>query len=404
MRSFHLHSIGIVAVCTGACLLWAVQPARGDEASAKAKLAAKGIRAIHSGISLHAETEFSKAVTQAYSLRRKFQSATSRQHAAGSNNEEADAAVQQLMERNEALRKQAPPPTNQPFGVVPFQNQISQGVRAEISQQIQANDNEIALIHQAQKESTKNAGELRQEADSARSTYFQQVRDARALADRVVAQYAEVNKDPEVVAAIKEWNEATNTSATLKPTHGFESAVKRLETLEKKIVSEKIPLRQEGRSFYANVEINGKQKCEMMVDTTAATLMLPYQMAVDASVPVDFPTATKPAFASTTKPARKDFGSTSEPKHVLLSSVRVGSITLKNVSCGVYPADMRTAKAVLGLSFLGQFKYEVNAVASELSLVRVDAEAVATHKTKKSTRKHPVKKAATHVPSDVPQE
>jgi aspartyl protease family protein len=394
MRIPQLFSIGIAAVCSGACLLSAVDPARGDEATAKAKLAAKGIRATHIGLSLQTETEFSKAVTLAYSLKRKLQSATSRQHAAGSDNEEAEATVQQLMAQNEALRKQAPPPTNQPF--IPFRNQINQQYKTEISQEIQANDNEIALIHEAQKQSTKNSGELRQEADSARSTYFQQVRDARALADRVVAQYAEVNKDPEVVAAIKEWNEATNTSATLKPTHGFESAVKRLEALEKKIVSEKIPLRQEGKDFYATVELNGKQKCDMIVDTKAATMMLPYQMAVDAGVPVDA--------EATTKRSRKDAGSKSEPKRVLLSSVRVGSITLKNVSCGVYPANARTAKAVLGLSFLGQFKYELNAVASELSLVRVDGEATVAHKTKKSTRKHIVKRSPAQIPSDEPQE
>jgi len=395
MRISHLFAIGIAAVCGGACLLSAVAPARADEAAAKAKLAAKGIRATHIGLSLQTETDFSKAVTLAYSLKRKLQSATSRQHAAGSDNDEAEAAVQQLMARNEALRKQVPPPTNRPF--VRFGNQINQQYKTEISQEIQANDNEIAQIHEAQKQSTKNVAELRQATDSARSTYFQQVRDARALADRVVAQYAEVNKDPEVVAAIKEWNEATSTSLTLKPTHGFESAVKRLEALEKKIVSEKIPLRQEGKDFYATVEINGKQKCDMIVDTKAATLMLPYQMAVDAGVPVDAEV--------TTKRSRKDAGSNkSEPKRVLLSSVRVGSITLKNISCGVYPANVRTAKPVLGLSFLGQFKYELNVVASELSLVRVDGEAAVTHKAKKSTRKHIAKRSPAHIPSDEPQE
>jgi clan AA aspartic protease (TIGR02281 family) len=390
MRSFHLPSMGIVVVCLFASLLAPIEPARADEAAAKASLTAKGIRASHAGLSLQTETEFTKAVPLAYTLRRKFQSTLGQQQSAGSNNEQADAEIQQLMEQNETLRKQMPQ-GGQPF--VPFQGQISQGLRAEITQKIKQNEEEIASIQEARKQSTKSSAELRQEADSARTTYFQQVRDARALADKITGQYAELNKDQEVLAAIKEWNDAAKTSATLKPSRSFESAVKRLEALEKKIVSEKIPLRNDGKNFLASVEINGKQTCDMIVDTSAATLMLPYQMALDAGAHVD----------ATSVPS--DLGSKSEVKQVTLSSVRVGSITAKNVACGVYPAKMKAAKAVLGLSFLGQYKYEINAPASELSLVRVDAEATTGHRKKKTTTKHIAKKSVRHKPAEEqPQE
>jgi predicted aspartyl protease len=123
-------------------------------------------------------------------------------------------------------------------------------------------------------------------------------------------------------------------------------------------------------------------------------------VAVGAGVNVDAATET------TTGPIAN--GSKIQLKRVLLNSVRVGNLTAKNVSCGVFPADITSAKALLGMSFLGKFKFELNARASELSLQRVDAEVTATKKRKKPTPKHvvkkTVKKSATEIPSDDPQE
>ena len=89
-----------------------------------------------------------------------------------------------------------------------------------------------------------------------------------------------------------EWNEAAHTSNALKPSRGFESAVKRLEALEEKIDSQKIPLRQKGKSYNAMVIINGEKACEMAVDTAAPTLLLPYDVAVGAGVKVNAATET----------------------------------------------------------------------------------------------------------------
>ncbi len=366
----------------------AVEPARGDEASAKAKLAEKGIRATRSGISLQAETEFSKSVSTASSLKRKFLATINRQRSAEYDNEEADAQVQALLQQNVLLKKRY--------------SQINQRyfpIRNEIAEQINKNDTEIALILETRKQSTKTFDELRQNANSAREKYVQQVLDARTLADRLMAQYAELKKDKEVVAALKEWNGAVSTSNELKPTHSFDSALKRLEALEKRILSEKIPLRREGNSYYATVMINGKQTCEMIVDAGASTLLLPYQVAVDAGVNVDAATETM-----TGRIANGSKTQVKQVKRVLLNSVRVGKFTAENVSCGVLPANSTSAKALLGMSFLGQFKFELNAGASELSLLRVDAEVTATRKKKKPTPKHTVKKSVKRVPSDDPQE
>ncbi len=389
MRSIRLFAIWAAAICGGSILISAVEPARGDEVSAKAKLAEKGIRATRSGISLQAETEFSKSVSTASSLKRKFLATIDQQQSAGYDNEEADAQVESLTQQNQLLRQRLSEINRTGFA---FRGQVVQ----QINQQLAANEKEIALIQQSRKQSTKSGEELRQNGNSARQAYVQQVFSARKLADRLIAQYADLNQDKEVIAALKEWNEAAHTSNALKPSHSFESALKRLEALEGKIVSEKIPLRKKGTSYYATVTINGDKTCDMVVDTVAPTLLLPYQVAVEAGVNVDAATETTPVQTAD--------GSRVQAKHVLLKSVRVGSFTAKKVSCGVLPAKDTSAKAVLGMSFLGQFKVELNAGSSELSLLRADAEGAATRRRKKPTPKHTLKKSVKPVPSDNSQE
>jgi clan AA aspartic protease (TIGR02281 family) len=384
MRRIRLVAIWAVVILGGWVLLSAVEAAHGDEASAKAKLAKKGIRANRSGFSLQEEAEFSKSVSAAYSLKRKFVARTKPQHSTGSDNEEADAQVEALTQQNQLLRNKLSQLNENGF---PYRGEV---VR-QINEQIAANEKELALIQQTHQQSTKSVEELRQNEKSAGQAYVNQVIDARELADRLNARYAELNQDKEVAATLKEWNEAAHTSNALKPSRTFESTLKRLEALENKIVSEKVPLRQKGKSHYATVTINGEKSCEMAVDTAAPTLLLPYEVAVGAGAKVDT--------TSETKTIQTADGSKVQAKRVLLRSVRVGCFTAKNVSCDVFPAKITSAKAVLGMSFLGQFKVELNAGASELALMRTDADPTPARKKKKPTPKHTLKKSVRPIPS-----
>ena len=377
------------AVLAGWLPFSVVETARGDEASAKAALAAKGIKATHSGFSTQEETEFSKAVTAAYTLKRKLATTSSQEQSAGSDNGEVEAEIETLAEQNQVLKQRLAQLSQTPIA---FRGQITQ----ELNQQISANDNQIAQLQQSKKQSTKSVDELHQTENTARQAYVQQVFDARKLANRVVAQYAELNKDQDVAAAVKEWNEATHKSGALKPSRSFESALKRLEALEKKLHSEKIPLKQQGLDYFASVTINDEKTCDMVVDTTAPTILLPYQMALDAGIKVDS--------AAETPAKSADVFSKTPPTPVILKSVRVGSFTAKNVACGVLPAKNTSAKAVLGMSFLGQFKFEINPGGSELSLLSVDRETATTRKKKKPVAKHVRKKSVNPAPTDNPQE
>jgi clan AA aspartic protease (TIGR02281 family) len=373
------------AAMLGLVLSLAVPGIAGDAASAKSKLAEKGIRVTHAGISLQEETEFSKAVSAAYTLKRKLSPTSKSEDSSASDDGESAAQIEALNEQSQALKQRL---AQINVTGIAFRGPIEQELRQKISEI----DNEIARIQQARKQASKSTTDVRHDDKAARQSYDQAVFDARKLADRVMTQYAELNKDSDVLSAIKEWNESAHTSNVLKPSHSFESAVKRLETLEKKIVSQKVPLRQEGTNYYAAVAINGEKTIDMLVDTSAPTLVLPYQVAVDAGLKV--------AGASETKSDQPAEESGASAKRLTLKTVRVGSFMAKNVACKVLPPNDKSDKPILGTSFLSQFKGEINATSSELSLVRADAESSGTRKHKKPAPKHPHKKTANPAPSD----
>ncbi len=386
MRIDRLATICSALLLGGFLVLSAVADARGDEASAKAALSGKGIKVSRSGFTVLGETEFPKSVTAAYKLKRKLGAAASEEQSAGVGDEEANAQIEELKQANVALNQRLQEVTKVAFA---FRGQVVQ----QINQQIAANNQQIARLQQGEKKSTKSAEDSHKDEKATRQAYLKQVSEARTLADRLIAEYSELNHDKEITAAIKEWNEGAHTSHKLTPSHSFESSLRRLETLELKIVSGKVPLREKKQSYFATVTINDVEPCEMLVDAKVATLLLPHQVAVDAGIHVDTaPETTTVVLADGTKV---------EAKHVNLKSVCVGSFTVKNVACDILPATKTTAQATLGLSFLRHFKYDINAATSELSLTRADAHTAGTHKRKRSS-KHTLKKSSTTTPSDEP--
>jgi clan AA aspartic protease (TIGR02281 family) len=388
MRNSHLFTVSGLASLAVAILFVTAQPGNADETSAKAALTAKGIRASHSGLSLQEEGELTKAVNAATALKRKIPSNTSNSDAGGMEDPAAvQAEIDELTQRNVELKQKLAQLNAAPIG-------FKGPAVLTLNQEISANDNAINQLQASNKQAAKSNDSTQKDIKAARDAYYQSVFEARKMADRVIGQYAELNKDQEVAAAVKSWNEAAHTSHTLKPSHGFDSAIKRLEVLEKKIPSEKVSLKQEGTGYLANVAINGDVICEMLVDSATPSLLLPHQTAVDAGVKVNEKAETTPFQTAD--------GSEVQAHHAVLKSVRVGSFTAHNVACGVLPASSKSTKAVLGKSFLGQFKGKVDSLSGELSLARADAEG-GSRRHKKPAAKH-TRKSSKPAQSDEPQE
>lgn len=78
-------------------------------------------------------------------------------------------------------------------------------------------------------------------------------------------------------------------------------------------------------------------------------------------------------------------GSQIPAKIVYLDSVRVGKFTAENVECCVMHPRAVNAPALLGMSFLDQFKFEIDSEKMELKMLKVDSgeKKVAPSKSKK---------------------
>ena len=105
----------------------------------------------------------------------------------------------------------------------------------------------------------------------------------------------------------------------------FQSELKRLTgTIEKSVISEKIPLRREGNSYYVTVTVNGDNIVEMVLNTGASWIVLPYKTAMDCGVKIDSSAIAVQMIVAS--------GAKFKSKLVTLGSVRVGKLTAKRSS------------------------------------------------------------------------
>jgi clan AA aspartic protease (TIGR02281 family) len=370
---------------------WAAPPGSGNgetskagsgnsaEAAARAKLSEKGVRVSHSGLALIDEKELGKAFTEANSLKRKLVSAA----------KELQAAQQEIeqMQENLHARLQANVEINQQLATVPRSNVV---LHNQLVGAVNANSSEINLLMQDQERSKKDIDEVRKKSNGARESYVQQVAEIRALVDRLSERYAALKSDPDAQSALAEWNSAANTSFEIKPSNYFQNSLKKLEVLEKTVISEKIPLRREGNSYYATVVINGKQPEEMIVDTGANSVVLPYKIAVECGA--------KPDESPVTVIATIADGSKVKSKQVLLESVRVGKFTAERVECVVLPPEAKNAPILLGMTFLSRFNFSING--TELVLSKIDGEHTASKTKKSRSTKSTRKTRKTESPTD----
>ncbi|HET6324670.1 MAG TPA: retropepsin-like aspartic protease [Planctomycetaceae bacterium] len=344
--------------------------AASPEAAARAKLSEKGVHVSHSGLSLVDEKALGHAFNEVNIFKRKLAAASKELQAAQRSIDEMQDNLRQRLRGDVELHSQ--------LATVPRNNIIEHN---QLVAAANANASTINLIRQEQEQSKKEIDVVRKKANVARESYVQQIAEIRALVDRLSEKYASLKSDADVRSDLAEWNSAANTSFELKPSSYFLNSVKKLEVLEKSIVSEKIALRREGNSYYATVVINGKQPEEMIVDTGANSVVLPYKVALECGA--------KPDESSQSVTATVADGSKVKSKLVLLDSVRVGKFMAERVECIVLPPEAKNAPMLLGMTFLSRFNFSINGTDLVLSKIDGDHASAKPKKTRasKSTRK-----------------
>ena len=101
-----------------------------------------------------------------------------------------------------------------------------------------------------------------------------------------------------------------------------------------------------------------------MVDSGATLISLPHKVAVEFDL--------EPGPSAPTLTLQLANGAEIPAKLVTISEVRVGKFTVKDVECAVLGPEATDAEPLLGMSFLGVFKFEINAQAGTLNMVKLE--------------------------------
>lgn len=323
-------------------------------AAPKTVLEEKGLRATSGGVLFPGEAEFKKQLANSPKIRKTLITAEKELMIA--------EAELELLENQLGVSKEQ-------YVLINAQLAATNRADFETYNQLVANNNQlVGLMDLAESKLKKMESELkdyRRTASEAREAYVAHVLSLRETADKVKATWDELAADEAVKTAVAAHAESIKKKIELKPSASFLSDEKKLKQLEENVLSEAIPLEKQGEnSFHAMVVLDGDHKVSMVVDSGASLICLPYRVAKDCGLE---PTNDDPPIAM-----RIADGSIIPGKLKTIKSVRVGKFTLNDVECAVLGPEATAAEPLLGMSFLGKFKFELNASESTLSMVKVE--------------------------------
>lgn len=201
--------------------------------------------------------------------------------------------------------------------------------------------------------------------DDAESKYAETVlairSDFKGVRQRLVTALA----DEKVKIALRVMHANFDTPQQLDADQILAALDKRIERIEEEIFSESIRLESERGSLFVDVVI-GKKTVRMVVDSGASLVTLPIRTATELGIEV-------PVDAQPLKMILAD-GREIPARAVTLPRVRVGEFEAENVEAAVMDASAAIAEPLLGMSYLRNFKAELDPTSKTLTLLRVDTD------------------------------
>ena len=205
----------------------------------------------------------------------------------------------------------------------------------------------------------------RTQLNEAREAYVQNIIDLRKLADQLSAGYETAKDSPEIQERLKTLTAESGKELKFELS-SLTGNLKKLVELEKSVHEEKISLRRDGNTFYASVVINGKHTTEMVVDSGASLISLPYELAISMGLkpePSDKRILIEIADGSTIAGVLKK-----------IASVRVGTFEVKDVECAVLGPEAVSATPLLGMTFLGEFQFQLDSADATLGMTQIEGD------------------------------
>ncbi|WDQ15552.1 retropepsin-like aspartic protease family protein [Rhodopirellula sp. P2] len=229
---------------------------------------------------------------------------------------------------------------------------------------INANRTRVGQFRSQRTKTQELANQQRSELNSKEAAYAESVFQIRKDLNAMRASISEKLEAAQVKIAIQVMAANQGIPASISAEDILQTIELRLAKIEQEVFSESIPLEIERNgSLYVTVSVNN-QPVRMIVDSGATLVTLPAEIAkaLQIEIPTDAP-LLRLVMAN---------GDEISAKRVKLDSVRVGQFEAKEVSCAVLEPIASRADPMLGMSYLGEFKFEIDAAQKSLSMLRVE--------------------------------
>jgi len=203
----------------------------------------------------------------------------------------------------------------------------------------------------------------RKSLSDAEAAYAETVLAIRRDVNMLQTRLEESLKDPTIKVALTVYSVNFQTPPTLDIADLIGPIDRRLKQIEKEVFLESIPMEvTPSGSLYVNVLV-GEKSMPMVLDSGASLIVLPAETAVKLGVVI-------PPSAPAMRLILAD-GRAINASGVVLPKVRIGAFEAENVEAAVLEPSALHAEPLLGMSFLGSFKFEIDAAGRTLKLLRV---------------------------------
>lgn len=349
------HLFALATLILSPCWVFADEPEeKEDPAAAPTEKAPKlELRVTGSNVVFTGERDLSRGISEAATLKRKVKQATLplRQIQQEINRLEIGMvqAEQQLVTLNAQLANVQDVATNN-----------------RLVGSLNTLEGQISLARKSVETLKEKENEARTQLNESREAYVQNIIEMRILADQLSAGYETAKDSAELQLKLKTLTAESGKELKFELSSSLTGNLKKLEDLEKAVHKEKISLRRDGNTFYATVVINGKHTTEMVVDSGASLISLPYELAISMGL--------KPEPSDKRILIEIADGSTITGVLKRIATVRVGTFEVKDVECAVLGPEAVSATPLLGMTFLGEFQFQLDAADATLGMTQIDGD------------------------------
>jgi clan AA aspartic protease (TIGR02281 family) len=364
-RMSWLAIVTVIACLTGTTLSHATEQAPGDALKNQGLKRSSGATWVVAG-----EAVFLKDVRRAQGLSMQLRIAQQQQQALEMGNQNPQVLINNYREQidwlgqridayDQELANLGPPSGNQAATV--YHNMVVNERNAIVTEQnrLRRVINQLA-DQRGQFQDLKK--QFNAEVAQVRESYMQAVSGLRTAVDEITSKYADVSKNEDVTKALKDLSASSRIKQKLGPSKEFTSAIKWLGRFEGSVQSETVELHREGGVDHVDVMLNGKGPVRMVFDTGAGPMTLSAELASRMNL--------KPT--DRTMDCVVADGTKVTAKVMIVRTVSIGRLTVKDVTCVVMPKDKGDVAPLLGQSFLQRFDYKYTQGSGRLVLNKVE--------------------------------